>query len=105
MYKLYEQLLPTKLYTSKKTKTSPTDNVMSRLRGKCPELAFLAGCSAVAQKKYQESLESVIFFELLRDLKLIDSVPPWYSPVQPKSLFENEDVQAYWDIPMFAGIS
>ena len=78
---------------------------MSRLRGKCPELAFLAGCSAVALKKYQESLESVIFFELLRDLKLIDSVPPWYSPVQPKSLFENEDVQAYWDIPMFAGIS
>ena len=25
----------------------------------------------------------------------IDSVPPWYSPVQPKSLFESEDVQAY----------
>ena len=69
--------------------------------------AFLAGCSALAQDKYQESHNwalKVLFFELLRDLKLIDSVPPWYSPVQPKSLFESQDVQAYWDIPMFVGI-
>ena len=68
---------------------------------------FLAGCSALARDKYQESHNSalkVLFFELLRDLKLIDSVPPWYSPVQPKSLFESQDVQAYWDIPMFVGI-
>lgn len=33
MYELYEQLLPTKLYTSKKTKTSPPDDVMCRLCG------------------------------------------------------------------------
>ena len=72
------------------------------------QTAFLAGCSALAQNKYQESHNSalkVLFFELLRDLKLIESVPPWYFPVQPKPPFESEDVQAYWDIPMFAGIS
>ena len=32
----------------------------------------------------------------------IDSVPPWYSQVQSKSLYESEDVQAFWDIPLFA---
>ena len=32
----------------------------------------------------------------------IDSVPPWYSQVQSKSLYESEDVQAFWDIPVFA---
>ena len=32
----------------------------------------------------------------------MDSVPPWYSPVQPKSLSESEDVQAYRDIPVLA---
>ena len=32
----------------------------------------------------------------------IDNVPPWYSPVQSKSLYESEDVQAFWDIPVFA---
>ena len=69
--------------------------------------AFLAFCSALAQNKYQESHNSalkVLFFELLRDLKLIDSVPSWYFPVQPKSLFASKDVQAYWDILRFAGI-
>ena len=41
----------------------------------------------------------MLFFS---SLKLIDSVPPWYSPVQPKSLYESEDEQAYWDIPVFS---
>ena len=34
MYELYEQLLPTKLYTSKKIKTCLPDDVMCRLCGK-----------------------------------------------------------------------
>ena len=44
----------------------------------------------------------MLFLSLSRDLKLIDSVPPWYSPTQPISLSESEDMQAYWDIPVFA---
>ena len=72
---------------------------------KAPVPHILAGCSALAQSKFLErdnSALKVLFFELLQDLKLIDSVPPWYSPVQPKSLYDSEDVQAYWDIPVFA---
>ena len=52
----------------------------------------IAGCSALAQRK----------FELLRDLKLVDEVPPWYSKIQPKPLYESQDVQAFWDFPVYA---
>ena len=31
----------------------------------------------------------VLFFEKCKDLKLIDSVPPWYSPVKPKAVYES----------------
>ena len=44
----------------------------------------------------------MLYFELLRDLKLVDEVPPWYSKIQPKPLYESQDVQAFWDIPVFA---
>ena len=84
MYELYEQLLPTKLYTSKNIKICFPDDVMCQLCGKCPESGphIFAGCSALAHSKYLERHNSalkVLFFELLRDLKLINSVPPWYS--------------------------
>ena len=73
MYELYEQLLPTKLYTSKRIKTCLPDDVMCQLCGKCPESGphIFAGCSALAHCKYLERHNSalkVLFFELLRDL-------------------------------------
>jgi len=64
----------------------------------------LTGCSASAQSKYLERHNAalkVLYFELLRDLKLINEVPPWYSLVQPKPLYQNCGVQAYWDITVF----
>jgi len=39
---------------------------------------------------------------MLHDLGLIDEIPPRYSPVKSKPVFESDDVQAYWDVPMFA---
>ena len=56
MYELFEQLLPTKLYTSKETKTTSPDDVMCGLCGKCPESVphLLAGCSTLGQSKYLE---------------------------------------------------
>ena len=33
------------------------------------------------------------------DLELVDSVPAWYSPAQPKALYENSRAKAYWDVP------
>ena len=81
MYELYEQLLPTKLYTSKRIKTCLPDDVMCQLCGKCPESGphTFASCPALAHSKYQKerhnSALKVLFFELLRDLKLSDTVP------------------------------
>ena len=89
MFELYEQLLPTKLYTSKRIKTCLPDDVMSQLCGKCPESGphIFPGCSALAHSKYLERHNSAL--KVLRDLKLSDSVPPWYSPVPPKSLYNS----------------
>ena len=37
--------------------------------------------------------------------KLADSVPPWYSRVEPKRLYESENAQAYWDVPVYASLA
>ena len=44
----------------------------------------------------------VIFYELLKDLDLVTSVPPWYSQNTPKPLYENEKGKALWDVPLYA---
>ena len=62
----------------------------------------MSGCAALAQNKYlfcHNSILKVLFFEILQDLKLIESVPVWYSPIL-KPLYKSEEVQAYWDIPV-----
>ena len=51
--------------------------------------------------RHNDSLK-VLFFARLRDLKLADSVPPWYSRVDPKALYVSEAAQAYWDVPVYA---
>ena len=75
--------------------------------GKVPEsLAnVLARLSSLTQTKYMETHNAalkVLFIAMLRDLKLADSVPPWCSRVEPKALYESEDAQAYWDVPVYA---
>ena len=44
----------------------------------------------------------VLFFELLKDRNLITEIPPWYSPVQPKLMYENERAKAFWDVAVYA---
>ena len=39
---------------------------------------------------------------MLKDLELISEMPPWHSKTQPKLLYENESVQALWDVPVYA---
>ena len=39
---------------------------------------------------------------MCKDLKLVDSVPPGYSPVTPEPVYESPDAQAYWDVPVYA---
>ena len=106
VYELYEKLLPTRVYHRKKTRTGP-DPIMCQLCGKAAETVahILAGCSALAQTKYLQRhnvVLKVIFFEMLHSLDLVDSVPPWYSPSEPKPVYQNGQVQAVWDVPVYA---
>ena len=62
---------------------------MCRMCGGKPECLahVLAGCSVLAQTKYLSSHNAALkipFFEMLKDMDLIESNPPWYSRVQPK---------------------
>ena len=107
MMELYEQLAPTGIYTSHKTKT-PQGNVSCRMCGKVAETIqhVLAGCSALAKTKNMErhnaSLKVALFFWKCKDLKVIDSVPPWYCPVKPKPVYESSDAEAFWDVSVCA---
>ena len=63
-----------------------------------------SACPALAQTKYlarRDAVLKVLFFEIICDLGLIDTVPPWYSPIKPQSVYETAEVQAYWDVPVY----
>jgi len=55
VYKLYQQLLPTKIYQQYKTKTSNNTYVKCCMCGKAMESVpyDLSGCSVLAQSKYK----------------------------------------------------
>ena len=106
IFELYEGLLPTWVYANQKTHTGPEGKAMCRLCSKALESIadILSRCSALAQNKYlsrHDSALKVLFYEMLHNLGLIDEIPPWYSQVKPKPVYKS-DVQAYWDVPMFA---
>ena len=95
---LYQQLLPTKVYYNRKTKSQVTDE-KCRLCGDSLENVqhILSGCSALAQTKYLQRHNNafkIVFFEVLRSLDLITKVEPWFSQVTPKPLYENEHATA-----------
>ena len=107
MQELYQQMLPTKVYHREKTGLQTDSDVLCRLCRKQPETEahILSGCSALAQTKYlarHNAALKIIFFELLREVELVDTVPPWYSSAEPKALYENEKAKAYWDVPLYA---
>ena len=81
--------IPTRVYAAYKTGTSDQINTMCRMCGEVTEsLAHvLAGCSSLVQTKYMDRhgvALKLLFFEMLRDLKLADS--RWYSRMEPKPL-------------------
>ena len=66
---------------------------------------ILAGCRAIAQTQYlarHNKALKILFFEMLGSLELISTTALWYSQAQPKPMYENDRVVAYWDIPLFA---
>ena len=44
----------------------------------------------------------ILFFDMLRGYQLADAIPSWYSPVQPKPVYQDDNVTEFWDVPVFA---
>ena len=62
----------------------------------------LSGPGSFKKLEPTQSRVEILFFEMCKDLKLVDSVLPRYSPVTPKPMYESPDAQAYWDVPVYA---
>ena len=104
MVELYEHLLPTHVYHKKKTRTGPNDEMSCRLCKNSLKTVqhVLSGCPAFAQRApIHNAALKFVFFEMLKDLELVDKIPPWYSPVQAKPKYENGKVKAFWDVSVF----
>ena len=85
----------TKLYNAKKARSSEEPDVRCRMCGKAQESIahVLSSCSALAQTKYlsrHNGALKMLSFELLKDYQLIEAGPTWYSPTQPKPLYQND---------------
>ena len=55
----------------------------------------LSECPAFAQSKHlwrHNAALKIVFFEMLKDLELVDKIPPWYTPVQQKPKYKNGKV-------------
>ena len=101
LFELCQQLVPTKLYNQNKTRTETTSDAICRMCDECRESKahVIAGCSALAQTKYVTL--KILYFELLDDLELIESVPPWYSPTTLKPEYHTTKARAFWNVPVF----
>ncbi|XP_068734403.1 uncharacterized protein [Montipora capricornis] len=105
---LYQQLLPTKLYTGKKIKRSNRQDYTCRMCGKGQESVahVLEGCSAIAQTKYLERHNSVLrilFCEILSKYNLVPREEYVSNKrISPKPVYENEEPKALWDVSLFA---
>ena len=71
LQELYQQLLPTKLYASRKTKTHTDGDEKCRLCRKAQESVahVVSGCSALAQTLYltrHNAALKILFFEMLK---------------------------------------
>ena len=107
LQELYQQLLPTNVFHHRKTAIALSGDERCRMCGKATESVshILAGCGALAQSKYlsrHNNALKILFFEVIRLLDLVLSVGPWYLKAQPKPMYENERVVAYWDILLYA---
>ena len=44
----------------------------------------------------------IIVIIIIITIIIIIIIPPWYSPVQPKPMYENERAKAFWDVAVYA---
>ena len=69
-------------------------------------LALVVGSSAITQTKYLERHNCILRILFFRDSKQIHPTPKrgvsWYKWISPKPVYENEELEALWDVHLFA---
>ena len=95
---LYQHLLPSKVYHQRRTGLNPLPNVTSRTRDRSQNSTshVLDGCSGLAKTKYlaqDNSVSEILFVGLLKNLDLIDLIPPWFSLMEPKPVHKTIELK------------
>ena len=104
---IYLQIVPTLTFTNFRS-GNVNSSYHCRLCGGPSESVkhLLSQCSKFLSTDFKRRHDRVlqyILFKFLKKCKLIESVPPWFTKVEIKPHYENEDVVVYWDIPEYSG--
>ena len=70
---------------------------MKHLLSNCEK--FVAG----AYKRRHDRVLQLIMFKFLEKNNMITYLPPWYTKICIKSLYKNDNLEVYWDIPEYSG--
>ena len=62
-----------------------------------------AACEMFCFYRHNATLR-IFVFEKCKDLNLVESVPPWYSPVKLKPIYEWDKRKAFWDVAVNAEV-
>ena len=101
--KLYQQLLPTRIYYQKKLGHEIPTN-QCRLCNTKPETVahVVTGCPRLAQSEYlyrHNNGIKCLYFSL--HYNLVNKVPHW-NGITPKPVVNNTNVSIHWDIPIYS---
>ena len=67
---------------------------------------LLSNCDTLARSMYISRHDNALkcfTFALLKEYKLIERIPTWYSSIQVKPYYENNQCKFWWNIPEFSG--
>ena len=97
-------------YAARKTTMSTEQDARCRLCGKGQESVahVLSGCYALAQTKHlarHNAALKILFLEVAKVHNLVEATPPWFSPAQPKAMYESAQMTVYWDVPVPVPVS
>ena len=103
---IYLQTVPTRTFT--KHRGQPNIPTTCRLcNGGVESIKhLLSNCDKLAAHQYKRrhdrALQNIMFHFLSKN-ELISTCPPWYSKVEIKPMYENDNLTVFWDIPEYSG--
>ena len=106
-HSIYLQTVPTltfKKYRGERNIISTTCRLCSTGNESVKHL--LSNCTKFISNTFKRRHDRVlqyIMFKILHKYKLITDFPPWYTKVSIKPMYQNEEIEVFWDIPEYSG--